>query len=116
MLCLKCGKKTAENQVFCEECLEITAKYPVKPGTVVQLPARAQRVPDKKQPQRRREDTAAELVAQQQKTIRWLFAAIAVLSVLLLFTAGVLLQTMDKSNSTNTIGKNYTTATSVDRP
>lgn len=116
MLCLKCGKKTADNQVFCEDCLEITAKYPVKPGTVVQLPVRAQRMPDKKQTQRRREDSTAELVEQQKKTIRWLFLVVAVLSVLLLFTAGLLLRIMEEDNTSNAIGKNYTTTTSVDRP
>ena len=116
MLCLKCGKKTEGAQVFCAECLDAATKYPVKPGTVVQLPSREQRSSDKKQPQRRREDSTAELLAQQQKTIRWLFAVVAVLSVLLLFTAGMLLRLMDKDSSTNAIGKNYTTATSADRP
>ena len=116
MLCLKCGKKTEEAQVFCAECLEAATKYPVKPGTAVQLLAREQRAMEKKQPQRHREDSTAELLAQQQRTIRWLFAVIAVLSVLLLFTAGMLLRLMDKDTSTNAIGKNYTTATSVDRP
>lgn len=38
MQCMKCGRETEAGQVFCEECLAEMEKYPVKPGTVVQLP------------------------------------------------------------------------------
>lgn len=38
--CLKCGREIEEGQVFCNDCLVQMAKYPVKPGTAVQLPSR----------------------------------------------------------------------------
>lgn len=37
--CLKCGREIEEGQVFCNDCLVQMAKYPVKPGTAVQLPS-----------------------------------------------------------------------------
>lgn len=39
MNCLKCGREIEEGQVFCNDCLVQMAKYPVKPGTAVQLPS-----------------------------------------------------------------------------
>ena len=40
MNCLKCGRELDTEQVFCNDCLLEMEKYPVKPGTVVQLPRR----------------------------------------------------------------------------
>ena len=40
MTCLKCGRDTSGDQVFCDACLDIMEYYPVKPGTAVQLPKR----------------------------------------------------------------------------
>ena len=40
MNCLKCGRETVSEQVFCEDCLAEMEKYPVKPGTAVKLPER----------------------------------------------------------------------------
>ena len=40
MNCLKCGRETVSEQVFCEKCLLEMEKYPVKPGTAVKLPDR----------------------------------------------------------------------------
>ena len=42
MNCMKCGRETAAEQVFCEDCLMEMAKHPVKPGTVVFLPRRTE--------------------------------------------------------------------------
>ena len=38
MSCIKCGKDTLGQDVFCKECLEVMADYPVKPGTPVLIP------------------------------------------------------------------------------
>ena len=40
MNCLKCGRETSSEQCFCQDCLLDMQKYPVKPGTVAQLPKR----------------------------------------------------------------------------
>jgi len=38
MYCLKCGRDIDEGQVFCDFCLEVMKKYPVKPGIAIQIP------------------------------------------------------------------------------
>ena len=40
MGCMKCGRDTLEDQVFCETCREDMKKHPIKPNIVVQLPQR----------------------------------------------------------------------------
>ena len=37
MQCMKCGMEVPEGQVFCNGCLEVMDKYPVKPGTPVHI-------------------------------------------------------------------------------
>ncbi len=109
MQCLKCGKKTAGKQVFCKECLEVMQHYPVKPGIPVQLPQRGTRPSEKKQSPSLQEPTAAEQVLQLRTMIRWLLGVIAVLSVILLLTAGMLIHTLEQDKGSSSIGKNYTT-------
>ena len=48
MQCLKCGRKIQDGQVFCEGCLQVMQNYPVKPGTVIQLPSRRKTQDEKK--------------------------------------------------------------------
>ena len=47
MNCMKCGRKIPDEQVFCDKCLEQMEAYPVKPGTVVQLPTQTSALPKK---------------------------------------------------------------------
>lgn len=112
MGCLKCGKETEEKQVFCSECSQIMEQYPVKPGTLVQLPQRASTPQDRK-PSRRRSPTAEETNEQLRIVIRWLLGAVAVLALLICLLAGALLHTLghiDREDNTESIGRNYTTA------
>ena len=38
MYCLKCGNETQDEKIFCEDCLLLAQRYPIKPGTPIQLP------------------------------------------------------------------------------
>lgn len=116
MACLKCGKSTEDGQVFCNECLELMQKHPVKPGTAIHLPNRETPHPEKKPPVLHREPTAAEQIENLRKMIRWLLGVIAVLSVLLLLTAGMLLHVLNKGASSDIIGRNYTTTSTGTQP
>ena len=49
MNCLKCGRETTEDHVFCDSCREEMKKYPVRPGTAVLLPKRPKAAVVKKQ-------------------------------------------------------------------
>lgn len=114
MLCLKCGKETTENQVFCGDCLNVMQAYPVKPDTAVHIPHREEPVHERK-PARRREPSKDQL-SQLRFLVRCLAATIAVLSILLCATAAMLIHTLDKAPASSTIGRNYTTADSGNQP
>ena len=115
MECLKCGKATEDNQVFCSECLEDMANYPVNTSTAIHIPIRPTS-PEKAAP-RTRDCTPSETIASQQALIRWLAVTIAVLSLLLCATAGFLIHTLEKKDDTpNKIGWNYTADTNLTNP
>lgn len=78
MNCLKCGTKTTGNQVFCDDCLQVMEKYPVKQDTAVQLPQREPRNVEKKQP-RKKESAAVRLSKQKNAIIIWLMLTVLVL-------------------------------------
>lgn len=52
MNCIKCGRETTGEDVFCQECLSEMGRYPVQPGTVVLLPRRKDSSYAKKAPKR----------------------------------------------------------------
>lgn len=85
MNCLKCGREIDEGQVFCNDCLTEMAKYPVKPGTAVLLPARGNAAASKKVHTRRRGKPAPEEQLKSLKTrIRILSLLLAVCMILLI--------------------------------
>lgn len=86
MACLKCGKETGEDQVFCSECKQIMEQYPVKPGTPIQLPKREVPAPEKKTPQKKKL-TPEQQVAQLRLALRRL----VLVNIALLALSGVLL-------------------------
>ena len=49
MYCLRCGRETQDDHVFCDSCQETMKKYPVRPGTAVTLPHRKENSLQKKQ-------------------------------------------------------------------
>ncbi len=49
MNCLRCGRETQDEHVFCDSCRETMEKYPVRPGTAVMLPKRVDNPAAKKQ-------------------------------------------------------------------
>ena len=53
MFCLKCGRETEKETVFCDSCLEIMEKYPVKPGTHIHIPRREAVILPKKSSRRK---------------------------------------------------------------
>ena len=52
MDCMKCGRETEHENVFCPDCLTEMEKYPVRPDTVVLLPRRRESSIIKKVPKR----------------------------------------------------------------
>ena len=56
MGCLRCGKETENNAVFCKECTVEMADCPIKPGTVVVIPQREPAHPEKKSRRKAKEN------------------------------------------------------------
>lgn len=80
MVCIKCGREVGEDQVFCPNCLNGMEKYPIKPGTVVQIPSRPAA---KKQPAHR-PSSPEEQVAKLKKRVAvlsWLLVLMAALVI-----------------------------------
>ena len=107
MECMKCGKKTENEQVFCPRCLEVMEAYPVKPDVHIQLPARPAPQKAKKPSHRRRNLTADEQIIYLRSKVRQQWALMAVLAIALLITIGTLFYTASKPADPD-IGKNYT--------
>ena len=114
MNCMKCGRETVDNQVFCSECLAGMEKYPVRPGTVVHLPRRREESAAKKSSSRRKAPPAPEeQVRILKKQVRRLRIALLLFALLLAvsgyFTAvHILEQDMDFLP-----GQNYSSVTST---
>lgn len=105
--CIKCGKETTREQVFCDDCLLASESYPVNPSTVVLLP---QRDPSwDKPPVFEKEKTEADIIRNLRRIIRWLALTIAVLTVLLGLLAGIFINYLSQSQQDPNIGQNYST-------
>ncbi len=110
MNCMKCGREIREDQVFCNICQESMKKYPVKPGTAVQLPQRKDSSGVRKILVKRRAPTPEERIQRLKRrlryvTILWL--------VTLLLLAATIYPTVEffLGKTFHLPGQNYTTIT-----
>lgn len=110
MYCLKCGKDTQGEQVFCENCLQVMDAYPVKPDTAIHLPKRSTQSAPKKPVHRKKVISGEEQVAQLKTANRRLRLTVACLVLALGVCIGALVYRMlQPQPETNTnVGKNYT--------
>lgn len=114
MTCMKCGREIAPEQVFCDGCLEVMEKYPVKRDAAIHLPNRKAQLSSKKQSGRRRQLPPEEQVVFLRKRLRRSRAAIVVLCLLLVVAvAGFVWQLLD-TDATIPLGRNYTITTDQD--
>ena len=81
MACLKCGRDTAEGQVFCPDCLAQMTRYPVQPGTIIQIPNR------KSSAQRRTAKRRSLTPEEQVKLLRARLRTLTVLFLVVLLLA-----------------------------
>ena len=93
MNCLKCGKETAETQVFCENCLKTMDDYPIKPGTPVNIPNRASLYNEKKLA-RKKETSSEDTIHHQRRLIKILLIAFGALALAFLVVFIYLLYTL----------------------
>ena len=109
MHCMKCGREIPEG-VFCEDCLSVMEKYPVKPNTVVQIPNRDKVIQARKGSHRRKELTEKEKLIRYERRVRILTWINGILAI---FLAGALVLCLMEYRKTlgPPTGQNYTSVT-----
>ncbi len=108
MTCMKCGREIPAGQVFCDSCLALMEKYPVKPDAAIHLPLRKEASVAKKQSGRRRQLPPEEQILLLRKRNRRLRLIVAILSILLAISvAGTVLLQLHPDNPIP-MGRNYT--------
>lgn len=113
MNCMKCGKETAGEQVFCQDCLAVMAEYPVKPGTPIHIPSQPHHSPLRKAARKGRSQEPEEVIRRQKFVIRWLAALAAVLMVAWGVTMAIVVHIILEQNETP-IGQNYSVSSTAD--
>ena len=92
MNCIKCGVNVPENQVFCDACLGVMDKYPVKPDITVTLPQRNDIPVSKKKSRRQRTLPPEEQLRRIKSRLRLAHLTLVVVFVCFLLVAAMLLQ------------------------
>ena len=109
MNCMKCGRETENEEVFCRNCLQIMEKYPVRPGTVVLLPRR--REPTMKKTVKRHSIPAEEQIKILKKRVMILwFALVLCIAAILIMVNPTLHYALDKHVP---VGQNYSSVTTT---
>ena len=99
MSCMKCGQKTEESRLFCQDCMEEMEKFPVDPNTIVRLPYRPKATVAKKKVLRRRFWSAEDQIDALRARIRFLTAALLILFLCFLFSAGMIIWLLSTNGS-----------------
>lgn len=110
MNCVKCGRETGEDQVFCELCLSEMENYPVKPGTAIHIPAPS-KAEEPRKPQRKKRPTRPlpeQVLRLKKKVLR-----LRITVILLLLICGTLCFAIGRAvvelDFQRLLGKNYRT-------
>ena len=112
MGCMKCGRDTISEQVFCPDCLVEMEKYPVRPGTVVQLPSRRSAAAVKKQQTKKRAIPLEDQVKLLKKRCRILLLLLILMTAL---AAAMAVPTVNHLTENHfKIGQNYNTVIPTD--
>lgn len=112
MSCLKCGRDTEEEAVFCESCLLDMRRHPVRPGTPVMLPSRDS-VPVKRVPKRRAVPPEEQLKSMKRR-VR-IYASLWFLTMLAAVTVSLVL-IREVASPPLRPGQNYTSVISTTSP
>ena len=109
MNCMKCGVEVPETQVFCDHCLQVMEKYPIKPDSHVHLPKRSVSVdPAKKPAKKKRAPTQEEILAALKVRVRRLRLVVVVLIFLVCILGGMLGLNLYQQYTQPITGFNYT--------
>ena len=109
MNCMKCGRETKSDVVFCRECLEHMERHPIAENMLVYVPTEKDRAAAVKK------TTVAHPVVSAEDQVKRLHRKVEILRLLLILFMGASLffgvlsaETLHELKLTNLIGKNYT--------
>ena len=109
MSCLKCGRETDGEQMFCALCLEEMERYPVNPSTAVRIPRREpEEEPKKIQPKRKPAPSPSEQILRLKKKVGRLRMALAVMLLICGLLCFVVAQAVMELDFQRLLGQNYT--------
>ncbi len=108
MNCMKCGRELSGDGVFCPDCLAEMEKYPVKPGTVVQIPSRPAVSPARKPVKRTL--SPEEQVRALNRRIRRLWGALIFSGLVTLAAIGLAIYGLQDEELHFLPGQNYSSA------
>ena len=111
--CMKCGRETKSDDVFCLECLDHMERHPVAENMLAYVPTEKDRAAAAKKL------TVAHPVISEEEQVKRLQRKNHVLSLLVIvflavsaFFAVLSIETLHELNVKDLIGKNYTSITS----
>jgi hypothetical protein len=113
--CMKCGREIALGQVFCKECLEDMANYPIKPGTPVQLPTQTKSTQTRRERNTRKPKKPEEQITILKKCVLGLSIALLVLTLAFSIATAILSYKLEEAQNNALPGQNYSTAEDLDR-
>ena len=116
MSCLRCGRDTKNQQVFCAACLEHMARYPVRSDAPVYLPTRKNKdTPRKQRRWQRKERSTEETITVLRTRVRVLTALCVVLAMMLSAAAvGVWFATRQGAdNPLDDFSRNFSSVTDI---
>ena len=114
MNCLKCGREIENGGVFCDKCLDVMAKNPIKSNAPLQLPRRKEEAQPKKSGKRKLYLHLEEQVRHLKRMNRRLTLLVGVLfvAVCLLVALLVVDTVSEPKKDDDNLGKNYATSES----
>ena len=110
MNCIKCGRETSGEDVFCQECLTDMAKHPVDPSTVVLLPRRKENSFQKKTVKRHGPSPEELVDSLRRQNMALVFLLVVFLIAIVLMFKPTMHYVRDEHYE---IGQNYSSVTST---
>ena len=110
--CMKCGRETKGDAVFCDDCLDHMERHPVPANTLVYVPTEKDRASVKKHSNLPPVVKAEEQVKRLTKKVHVLGLLLALFIGATVFFGLLSVDTLHELSVTKFIGKNYTSITS----
>ena len=113
MNCMKCGQETQDQNVFCEDCLAVMKKYPVRPDAAVKLPKNREPSVNKKAPKKHGPTPEEQIKVLRKRLKIMTIILIVCIAAIVLMIKPTLHYALDEHVE---IGQNYSTVVSTVAP